>query len=58
MGIADVIRATLNALDVVEVRGKSNRTALGIAVDNLEALLKAIEKADGVEVTSDDSQDE
>lgn len=45
MGILEVIESTLRALDLVEVRGKQSRNALSVAVDNLEALVKAYKDA-------------
>lgn len=58
MGILEVLQATLRALELVEVRGKTNRQALSVAVDNLEALVSAYKKAGEVEVKVDDDDNE
>lgn len=60
MGLLEVIEATLKALDLVEVRGKDNRRALSVAVDNLEELVRAIKDMPKHEdeVSGDDSNDE
>ena len=45
MGIGDVISMTLAILGQIEVRGKHNMTAMCNAMDNLEALQKALDAA-------------
>lgn len=45
MGLSEVIRATLRALELVEVRGRDNRRALDVAVSNLEAIVEALDRA-------------
>ena len=57
MGILEVIESTLRVLDLIEVRGKDNRRALTLAVDNLEAIVGAFEKAkEGKQHDGDDQQ--
>ena len=45
MGILEAIETTLRLLELVEVRGKDNRKALTIAVDNLEAIVSAFKES-------------
>lgn len=45
MGILEVLESTLRVLDLVEVRGKDNRRALTVAVDNLGVIAKALKAA-------------
>ena len=58
MGVLEVIQATLNALELVEVRGKRNREALGAAVSNLEAILGAFKMGEGKENDGNDTDDQ
>ena len=57
--IQEVIESTLKVLELVEVRGKNNRNALSVVVDNLEAIAAALKesKNQGGKMHGDDGDD-
>ena len=60
VGIREVVESTLRVLELVEVRGKNNRAAMTVAVENLEAIVSALREANhqGIEVNAGDGHDE
>ena len=58
VSIEQAVEVTLQVLERVEVRGKDNRNALSLAVDNLEAIAAAIRESKNRRDESHDSDDQ